>query len=244
VIRFAEVSVGYGGAVGCSRCAPVTRERVYRPVAEIAAEIAAVCGAWEGRLGPNIRLTGAEPIEHPELPSIISAAAAAGCQRIGVDTDGVALGPAGHAAEILVAGVRHVRFTLLGGTAAVHDALAGAPGRFDAALEGARSFRAVSKAEDLATSITALISVCRHNVHDLPLAVLAAVEAGVNSVLLRLDDDGLDMRSLTPWVVAACDTGVVNSVWVEVEGVPRGDLPGYELHVPDAARPIRARKGD
>ena len=240
MIGFVDVALGAGGGAGCARCHPAQARITYRPVDEIAEEIASVCGSWVGRLGPNVRLTGAEPFGHPELPAIVSAAAAAGCRRIGVDTDAIALRSHSNAGGALMAGVRHVRVTLLGGAAGLHDALAGASGLFESTREGVRSYRAVADAEGTAVSVTALVPICRHNVHELPSAVAAAIECGVDSVLLRLDDEDADTRALAPWVTAACDTGVVNGVWVEVEGVPFCDLPGYDLHVSDA---VRARVG-
>ena len=117
----------------------------------------------------------------------------------------------------------------------MHDVLAGAPGVLDATLEGVRSYRSAAEAEGLAVSVTALVPVCRHNVHELPAAVGLAVDCGADSVLVRLEGD-LDVVGTVPWVTAACDTGVVNGVWVEVEGMPFCLLPGYDLHIADAVR--------
>jgi hypothetical protein len=238
VIRFADVAVGSGGTCACAQCQREDAEREYRPLDEITAEIAAVCAAWEDRPGPNVRLSGAEPFGHPALPAIVAAAAAAGCQRIGVDTDAIALRSPVNAGGALMAGVRHVRFTLLGGEA-LHDTLAGVPGMLDATLEGLRSYRSMAETEALPVSVTALVPVCRHNVRDLPAIAGLAVDCGADSLLLRLETD-VDLGAAVPWVTAACDTGVVNGVWVEVEGLPFCLLPGYDLHVADA---IRTRAG-
>jgi len=89
---------------------------------------------------------------------------------------------------------------------------------------------------------TVLVPVCRHNAADLPAAVGAAVGAGATSVLLRVEDGGIDLKSATPWILAACDTGVVNGVWVEVEGVPFCMLPGYDLHLASTVREARGSK--
>jgi hypothetical protein len=236
VIRFVDVPVGSGQGYACARCHAQRAEETYRPVDEIAGDIATVCSTWDGLPGPNIRLTGAEPFGHPGLPTIVSAAVEAGCRRLGVDTDGVALRSAANAGGALMAGVRHVRFTLLAGTTGLHDTLAGVPGLLDATIEGIRSYRSIAAAEGVAVSITALVPVCRHNVNDLPVAVGLAVECGVDAVVLRLEDAEIDLASAVPSIVAACDTGVVNGVWVEVDGVPFCLLPGYDLHVADAVR--------
>jgi hypothetical protein len=240
MIRFADVAVGTGPSCGCVRCHPQRAETAYRATDQIVAEIAAVCAGWDGRPGPNVRLTGAEPFGHPELPALVSAAVAAGCQRLGADTDGVALRSPANAGGALMAGVRHVRFTLLAGTSGLHDTLAGVPGLLDVTLEGIRSYRSIAEAEGVAVGVTAVVPVCRHTVHDLPAAAGLAVECGVDAVVLRLEDGGVDLPAAVPWIVAACDTGVVNGVWVEADGVPFCLLPGYDLHVADA---VREREG-
>lgn len=240
MIRFTEVPIGEGTPVRCGRCSGNEAEARYRPAAEVVAEARAVIASWSEGTGPNVRLTGAEPFAHPELPRIVSDVIGAGCARLAVDTDAAGLRSPGNASGAVVAGVRHVRFTLLAGTEGVHDALAGAPGVFDATREGVRSYRGAAEAAGLDVSVTALVPVCRHNAHDLPAAVGAAVECGADRVELRVSDGGMELRAAFPWITAACDTGVVNGVWVEVDGVPFCLLPGYDLHLADA---VRARTG-
>jgi pyruvate-formate lyase-activating enzyme len=240
VIRFADVALGTGGEVRCSRCHGEPQAASYRPADDVAAEVAMVCARWEGRPGPNVAFTGAEPFGHPELPMLVAAAKEARCRRLCLDTDAVALRSQQNAGGSLMAGVRHLRWTLLGGTPGLHDALVGTPGALEASGEGVRSFLSTAAAEEIAVSVTAVVPVCRHNAHDLPAAAGLAVDAGVDRVLLRVGDGGLDLGSALPWIVAACDTGVVNGVWVEVEGVPFCLLSGYDLHSADA---VRRRQG-
>jgi hypothetical protein len=240
VIRFIDIAVGTGQPCGCARCHGEPPDATYRATDAIVEEIASACATWEGRPGPNLRLTGAEPFGHPELPSLVSAAISAGCSRLGVDTDGVALRSAANAGGALMAGVRHVRFRLLGGSPGLHDTLAGAPGVLDLTIEGIRSYRSMAAAEGLPVSVTAIVPVCRHNVHDLPAAAGLAVECGVDTVVLSVEGEGVDLEAAAPWITAACDTGVVNGVWVEVDGMPFCLLPGYDLHLSDA---VQAREG-
>jgi hypothetical protein len=233
VITFAEVSLGAGGDVRCSRCQGAAQPTAYRGAAAVVADI-------EATAARDLALTGPEPFGHPELHALVSAAVRAGVRRLRLDTDAVALQSPSNAGGVLSAGVRHITFTLLGGTPGVHDALRGGPGSFDAALAGVRTYRRVADEEGVAVSIVAVVPACRHNLHDLPAAVGAAVDAGADSVLVRFEDAGADLAPALPWFTAACDTGVVNGVWVEVEGVPFCLLPGYDLHVSDV---VRSRAG-
>ena len=50
------------------------------------------------------------------------------------------------------------------------------------------------------------------------------------------------MRKAVPWLKAACDTGVVNGVWVDVEGVPFCLLPAHALHVASCVREVAGAK--
>ena len=236
MIRFADVAVGSGDEVRCSRCHGESQSVSYRSASEIAAEIAMACELWDEPPGPNVALTGAEPFGHPDLPALVGAAVDAHCRRLCLETDAVAMRSSQNAGGSLMAGVRHLRWTILGGTPGVHDVLLGTPGALDLSVEGVRSFRSIAAQESLAVSITTVVPVCRHNVHDLPAAAGLAVDAGADRVLLRIEDGGLDLTAALPWVVAACDTGVVNGVWVEVEGIPFCLLPGYDLHLSDAVR--------
>jgi len=241
VIRFAEVPLGTGGGVRCSRCHGPAQPAAYRSAAAVVADIEeAVTLAAASSSG--VALTGPEPFGHPELPVLVSVAVRAQVRRLGLDTDGVALQSPSNAGGALSAGVRHLTFALLGGTPGIHDALLGGPGSFDAALAGVRTYRRVAGEEGVAVSIVAVVPACRHNLHDLPAAVGAAVDAGADSVLVRLEDAGADLAPALPWLTAACDTGVVNGVWVEVEGVPFCLLPGYDLHVSDVVRPRAGAK--
>ena len=240
MIDFTEVAVGTGGSVACSRCHTAPDAVAYSPAAEVVAAIESAVSSWRGAPGPNVSLGGPEPFGHPDLPSIVAAAIGAGVKRLRFETDAVALQSPNNAAGVLSAGVRQIRFTVLGGTPGIHDALSGVPGALDATLAGIRSLRAAAEERAVFVSVSALVPACRHNLRDLPAAVAVAVEAGADSVLIRFEDGGADLAGAIPWLTSACDTGVVNGVWVEVEGAPFCLLPGYDLHLADA---VRARPG-
>jgi hypothetical protein len=64
----------------------------------------------------------------------------------------------------------------------------------------------------------------------------AAVSCGADAVEVAIEDGGIDLAAAVPWVTSACDTGVVNGIWVQVAGMPFCLLPGYDLHLADAIR--------
>jgi len=240
VLRFVKVSLGSGHPPRCSRCGGPVGHVSHRPVPEVADEMDAIVRAWDEGPGPNVELTGPEPFAHPDLPALVSAAGRAGVRRLRLATDAVALVSPGNASGCVAAGVRHLAVTLLGGSAGVHDALTGGPGALEATLAGVNSYVAAADAQEAAVCVTARVPVCRHNVRDLVATVGAAVQAGADGVEISIADGGLDLASALPWITAACDTGIVNAVWVEVDGVPFCLLPGYDLHLADT---VRARPG-
>lgn len=236
MLVFERVAIGSGHGIRCTRCHPDNESPVYHPAAQVLAAVQAVVDTWHGGPGPNVTLTGPEPFAHPELPGMVAGAIDAGVHRLRLEVDGGAFARPGNAEGALGAGVRHVQVTLLGGTEGVHDALAGGPGAFDAATTGMAAFDDAIRTAGVVAIVTVLVPVCRHNVADLPAAVGAAVQAGAASVLLRVEDGGIDLEAAAPWITAACDTGVVNGVWVEVEGVPFCVLPAYDLHLASTVR--------
>lgn len=227
MLRFAEVAVGEGEGTACARCG-LTPEPSHAPAERVVAAIESACAAWPGPGAANVSLGGPEPFSHPELPVIVAAAVAAGAARIRLVSDARALATGENAAGCQAAGVRHLRVVCLG-DAAVHDVLAGGPGRHAAALAGMRAWRAAAEAGGHGTYLSALVPVCEHNVGDLHLAVAACARAGAREVALRLAP-ALDVPRALPFVAAACDTGTVNRVWVSVEGAGPDALGERSLH--------------
>jgi hypothetical protein len=237
VLESVEVSLGRGGGTRCTRCGRREEGR-YRPAFEISAEVEAACDAWGDVPGPNVALTGPEPFGHPELPQLVSAAVRAGVKRLRLDTDAVSLGHPDNAGGVLAAGVRQLRVTLLAGSPGMHDALAGSPGVLDRTLQGVRAFADTAERADVHVAISAHIPVCRHNLHDLANTVSVAASAGACYVLLEIADPAIDPRSAMPWVAAACDTGTVNALWVEVAGMPYCFGGRHALHLVPVMRPV------
>ncbi len=240
MLTFVPVSLGEGRAVTCERCHGGSPTPVYRDSAQIAGDIETAVRSGAAAPGPNIELTGPEPFGHPELPAIVGMAVRSGVSRLRLHTDASAFVVPANAAGSVAAGVRHVRFSVFGGTPGVHDVLVACPGALAETLEGVRSYVAAAATQEALVHVSALVPVCRHNVRDLPAVVATATGAGAAAVLLRVEDGGLDLRAAIEWVTAACDTGTVNGVRVEVEGVPPCLMPDHVLHLADV---VRARAG-
>jgi MoaA/NifB/PqqE/SkfB family radical SAM enzyme len=181
--------------------------------------------------------TGFEPFAHPDLPRLIAEAVSLGFQRIRLRTDGVALAQRDNAAGALNAGVRHLEVVTLGATAATHDALAGHPGHLVAARQGVAAFRDAADAAGVEVFVSGIVTVCRHNVAELPDIVASLADIGVRAVCLdactlkRTDErDALLLAALETATlnrVAACVTG-----WPVLPPLPYDRAPWVVTEVP------------
>jgi MoaA/NifB/PqqE/SkfB family radical SAM enzyme len=230
VLRFARIVLDESTTNRCVRCHPVEAE-VPRDTHAVLDEIRETAGSWSGGPGPNLSFVGGEPLGHPALPEFLEAALAASVCRLQLESDARALRSAATAENVLRAGVRHLSFPLLGPTADAHDTLSGESGSFEHTIAGVRSFQDVASAHDMRINLVARVSVCRHNLPLAPEIVAIAAKTGADVVVLSIDDANLDLRRAVPWIEAACDTGVVNTTWVEVRGVPYCFAGGWELHL-------------
>jgi len=233
--------LGAGGTLGCRRCQESSSESL-RNASEIIADLRDAVGAWDNSPGPNISLTGAEPFHHPSIAEIVASCVEMGAQRIRLDSDSSALGSPDTAKSVIAGGVRHLQFTLLGSVASIHDSLCETPGAFENTIRGVKTFAESANEADIPVQVSVSVPVCRHNLHDIPSIVTTAAKAGASLVRIALVDGRLQLPTAAPWIGAACDTGIVNATWVEVEGMPFGPASGWELHLASIYRPVVGAK--
>lgn len=235
MLEFVEVAVGEGEPFGCALCAAQAAPE-YLPPAEIGASIRDAVTARPQGPGPNIVLGGPEPFGHPELPALVAACVDAGVQRIALETDGAALSVPANALGVLRSGVRHLLVHVLDAEAGNGDAMGGRPGRTRDALVGIRAYLAAAEEGGIPVVVTAIIPVCRHNADTLSATIAELASLGVQAVRLMPSADTATPQEAL--LAAACDTGMVNRLWVEVD--PALPLPAtHELH----GVPCEVRRG-
>ncbi|MRS11630.1 MAG: hypothetical protein EG823_00980 [Actinobacteria bacterium] len=211
MIEFVRISVGEGGPAGCGLCgsSPVAE---YASADEVAARILAAAA-------PNVVLGGPEPFAHPELPALVDACVAAGALRVGLETDGAAMSVPANAAGVMRAGVRHIWLHIVDADTSI--------ARTRDALAGVRAYLEAADAAGVKTAVTAIVPVCRHNLAALPATASVLAASGVHA--LRLEASEPLPESAGAVVAAACDTGMVNHLWVEADPVLPLP-PGHALH--------------
>lgn len=216
MLTFDSIRVGDGEPLHCLRCAHAAPP-AYHSAAAIAERIRAAAAAWEGQPGPNIALTGPDPFGHPELPALIAACAEAGAERIALETDGGALGAYRNAEGVLRAGVRHLWLRVLA-AGPLGDELSGHRELGASAHAGLRAYLDAAERDGAVVAVTTLVPVCRHNLAALPATVAALASWSVHAVRLSATSAPLP-SSAAGVIAAACDTGMVNRLWVETDGV-------------------------
>lgn len=233
VLEFVRISVGDGEALRCALCARPDFTR-YFPASDIVTRIRSAAASRDGGPGPNVVLCGPEPFAHPELPALVAACVEAGIERVVLETDGAALSVSANAHGVLRAGVRHLRIRLLDAEPEGGDQLAGRPGRTRDALAGVTEYLAAAGDAGLAVVVSAVLPVCPHNLETLPATVMALAARGFHAI--RLVAEGEVPASAAAILAAACDTGMVNRLWVEAD--PDLPLPPtHALHaVPEMSR--------
>ncbi len=240
MLRFRDIVLGTGPRPGeCRLCTPAPESPVpvFRPAEEILADLAAHPGEIGAPVG--VRLTGADPLAHPDPPSLVAAAVRTGAQRVALDTPGEGLARPGAADALLAAGARVFEVALLGSTEATHDRLAARSGSFDALAEGLAAVASAAEGREARVFVRARVTVCPHTVADLPATVMRCAELGASQVVL-VAREGVDPRRALEWIGAACDTGTVNRLWVSVSGVPAEALGERGLHAVDPFEAVHA----
>lgn len=233
MLRFVDVPIVSGGAVSCARCRR-PEPTAHRPAAEVLAEVRDAVAAWGEVSGPNVSLAGADPFGHPALADLLEGAVSAGVRRLRLDV-GCGVSAPSQAAETVAKGVRVLRVTVLGDPE-VHDALAGASGSAGSVREAVTAFRAAADVAGVKAAVTARVPVCPHNLQAAPEAVVEAARLGATSV--ELEASAALGRSAVPWLLAACDTGTVNAVWVSLAGLSEDAVPdSHRLHLVSTVEP-------
>ncbi|NOY12534.1 MAG: radical SAM protein [Deltaproteobacteria bacterium] len=148
------------------------------PPARVATSAARhVIEAFAALGGTAVRLTGGEPLLHPDWLELVEIAAAAGLKVL-LQTNGMLFGADNmQALQALDPADLTLQISLDGATAAAHDRVRGA-GAYEQTLQGIRRLIASGFGPDVALFFTEM----RHNLHELPALLRLAEQLGVGSV--------------------------------------------------------------
>lgn len=202
LLKFLAVPIGSGGVSSCVRCTATPKANYTAP------EIFTALTSEDTSGSDGVLLTEFEPFAHPSLVELVSGFGALGVSRIGLQTDGAALGLGQNARGSISAGVRVFEFAFLGADSDSHDRLTGKPGSFTGLMAGIDAVKHASKSSGHRCFVSATVKVCRHNVDMLPAMVAAAAASGVRAIRLELPAEGI---SLDRTVVSAAHSAATSA---------------------------------
>lgn len=189
----------------------------------------------------ELSFQGGEPTIFPEIVELARRARGLGFAFVGMVTNGRKLADRAFAEALLGAGLDGITISVLGADAETHDALAAAPGSFDAMMAGIDHAVAAARALDRRLVVNANIIVSARSVGDLPRIVRLLGERGVSAGalhLVRFNNLGSD-----PAVVEALrfDIGRVRPAMAEA--MAEADRIGLSLHATDVPLCLQPRLG-
>lgn len=227
MILFHRVEVGEGTPLGCAQCA-MPQTPAYHDPDSVESRLQSIADEPGRPPGPNVVLCGPEPFAHPRLPVLVASAVRSGFERIAIETDGAALSVRENAEGVLHAGVRHLFVRVVATDERAGARVVPRPTAIPAAREGVGAFLDAARTAGATVVVTAVVPVCAHNLASLSAMVADLAAWGVHAVTLY--QAGELPSSAGTVIAAACDTGMVNRLWVEV----RRPLPlpsTHALHV-------------
>jgi len=210
LLRFQSISIGTGEINSCVRCSPLEPSS-YEPLDVVARRVTAACQSWRDTPGPNIVLSGPEPMKHPRLPALVDLVCRAGVRRLALRTDGRGFAIARNAEGAVASGIRQLH-VVVGRIDA--DATSPSPETHEA-MEGVRNFCEASRKQAVDSAVIGVVLACRHNLHLLPDFVGSLTMAG--AVMVRIEAAAVDPDSdVTPWLESSFHTGIVHGAWVDL----------------------------
>lgn len=219
------------GSVCNNQCLPCpnTGERVGHSSDQILEALESPDGAVD-----SLELYGGEPAIRQDLGRIVAAARERGWRRIKLVTNARAFADPEAVVAVLRMGVRVFEVKLYGHAPQLHDEVTRCEGSFMETVQGLANLRNVRIPEASKIFIEARIPVLEANHPYIPQIVGFVIGFRVDRITLALDEPGLSMSDAIPSVKAAINTGLVNSLWVQTEGIPLCLMDGYEHHVREA----------
>lgn len=184
----------------------------------------------------RIKLTGGEPLLHPQVAELIALAHRHGL-RLTMETNGVLCSP-GIAAAIAACREPFVAVSLDGTEAATHEWVRGVAGSFEGALAGVRRLAAAGLRPQL------IMAVMRHNRGQMAALVRLAEDLGAGSVKFNVvmptgRGEGMHARDETLSIGELVEVGR----WVEEELAPASRIKVFFDH-PAAFRPLGRSFGE
>jgi MoaA/NifB/PqqE/SkfB family radical SAM enzyme len=181
----------------------------------------------DGGRTDNILLYGGEPALRNDLFQIINAAKENGYRRIKLLTNGRAFSDINFLYQTINAGCYLFEIKLWGSNPSLHDYLTQSPNSFEETISGLENLANLPYEK----FVCVRIPVCKENYADVENTVAAALNFGVNRIILSLCDHSVDIRNVLANVRNAINISIFNRTWILTEGMPFCVMQGMEQHI-------------
>jgi len=220
VLQYKEIFLGSQCNNKCLYCS-VCHKDLPQP------DLHSLLDSLEKREGDNVALYGGEPTLSKDLFPIIDAARKNGCRRIKLITNGRTLSDAQFLYRVIAAVCSLFEIKLWRSHPPLHDHLTRTAGSFQETVRGLENLTGFP--EDKFVCIR--IPVCKENYTDLGNTVAAALNFGVNRIILSIEDHTLSFQSALPHIRNAINISIFNRTWILTEGIPFCLMAGLEHHI-------------
>ncbi len=220
MLRYKEIFLGSQCNNKCLYC-PICHKDVPQP------DLHSLLDSLGKKEDDNVVLCGGEPTLNKDLFAIIDAAKKSGYRRIKLLTNGRALSDAQFLYKAFAAGCSLFEIKLWGSHPSLHDHVTRTSGSFQETVRGLENLTGFP--EDKFVCIR--IPVCKENYTDLGNTVAAALNFGVNRIILSIEDHALSFQSVLPHIHNAINISIFNRTWILTEGVPFCLMAGLEHHI-------------
>jgi len=175
----------------------------------------------------SILFYGGEPTLRDDLLQIVRAANKAGYRRIKLLTHGRALSDLQLLYQLIQAGCCLFEIKLWASSPSLHDHLTQTENSFIETIRGLENLTGLPDEK----FVCVRIPVCNENLSDIENTVVAALNFGVNRIILALQDYRSPFQSVLTHIRNAINISIFNRIWILTEGLPFCVMQGLEKHM-------------
>ena len=220
MLKYKEIFLGKSCNNRCLHCS-------YRRKDTSSTDINTILHSLNQKKEENVLFYGGEPALRNDLFQIINAAKENGYRRIKLLTNGRAFSDINFLYQTINAGCYLFEIKLWGSNPSLHNYLTQSPNSFEETISGLENLANLPYDK----FVCVRIPVCKENYADVENTVAAALNFGVNRIILSMQDHRLVFHTVFPHIGNAINISIFNRIWVLTEGLPFCIMQGLEQHM-------------
>lgn len=181
----------------------------------------------------NLEIFGGEPTLRSDLLKLVRAVKKVGYNRIKLVTNARILADWNGASTLVAEGAYFFEVKIWSADSSIHDVITKVQGSLNQTILGIQNLRRVTRLNDrdFKAYIALRIPLCRDNYRTVEETIRVLLPLGIDRVIISLIDSRLPFEEAAYFVHQACESGILNKVWVQTEGLPFCLMEGFEHHI-------------